>query len=100
MEGDMLFQRLLPMCIGAIIVCLVPAAGRAAEPLLPEISQVQVFRTDVVAAKHGAPIVGSPQFAHRDGEVVHYFANDDNCAEYVANARQNRPASCRPISHL
>ncbi len=55
----------------------------AAEKPLPLISTTQIHRTDVVDAVAGKSTVGSPEFAFREGQVVRWFASDDNCALYV-----------------
>lgn len=79
------------MCAGGAIAPTAHAAD-----LLPPISQTNVHRLDVVEAAAGKRIIGSVDFAHREGDAVHYFISWENCALYVAEPEKypniERPA--------
>ena len=73
----------------AVLALLAGMATTAygADPL-PLISTTNVYMQDVVAAAQGNSVAGSPEFALRDGDDVHYFASAENCGLYNHNKAQ------------
>jgi hypothetical protein len=70
--------RLLAGALAASIAALFSGAS-SADPVLPEISQTGVYRTDVVAASQGARVIGSPELAIRNSTTVHALPCDQRC---------------------
>jgi hypothetical protein len=78
--------RLLAGALAASIAALFSGAS-SADPVLPEISQTGVYRTDVVAASQGARVIGSPELAIRNSTTVHYLATNDAHQRYENDAK-------------
>jgi hypothetical protein len=78
-----LFRRLLVAAI--ILVGLLGLRASAAEQVIPLISTTTVHQKDAVEATGGKAVAGSPAFADRDGQDVHWFKNADNGGTYDAH---------------
>lgn len=87
------FARLL---MGLMLVLSINSVSAAEKPL-PTISTTDVHLRDVVEAAAGKRTIGSPEFALREGQVVRWFASDDNCALYVQD-KANYPDVDSPVA--